>query len=53
MLIIIFQQISEKNKKIEELDAARLSNVPVDTKKEIDDLNLRIVSYWFVDVQIK
>ena len=38
------QKFDDKEKKIEALEAARLANVPVDTKEEINNLNLKIVS---------
>ena len=40
------QKLDDKEKKIEALEAARLANVPVDTKEEINNLNLKIVSVF-------
>ena len=41
---IVLQKLDDKGKKIEALEEARLANVPVDTKEEINNLNLKIVS---------
>ena len=42
-IFVSTQKLDDSEKKIETLEAARLANVPVDTKQEINDLNLKIV----------
>ena len=42
---IIFQKLSKSQKRVEELEKARLANLPVDAAKEIADMKALLVSH--------
>ena len=51
MISVLSQQLEELKKRNEELEKERLANVPMDTGKEIKNLQNKIVSPLFLSVQ--
>ena len=51
MISVLSQQLEELKKRNEELEKERLANVPMDTGKEIKNLQNKIVSPLFLSIQ--